>query len=60
MFWFCSGQIRLGPVLRSQCHRHVALGTGVCQVSHSEVLGGQQESTHLLKSGWFDYLQHLL
>ena len=36
---------------RSQCRRRVALGTGVRQVNHSEVLGGQQDLTRLLESG---------
>ena len=36
---------------RSQCHRRVALGTGVLQVNHSEVLGGQQDLTRLLDLG---------
>ena len=44
---------------RSQCRRRVALGTGVRQVNHSEVLGGQQDLTRLLESGYSDYLQHL-
>ena len=35
----------------SQCHRRVALGTGVVrgQVNHSEALGGQQDSMAFIK-----------
>ena len=36
---------------RFQCRRRVALDTRVRRVNHSEVLGGQQDSMRLLKSG---------
>ena len=34
-------------LLRSQCRRRVAFGTGVRQVNHSEAQGGQQKSMRL-------------
>ena len=49
----------INALSRSQCRRHVALGTGDRQVNHSEALGGQQDSMALLKSVQTDYLQHL-
>ena len=36
-------------MLRSQCRRRVALGTGARQVNHSEALGGQQDSMAFIK-----------
>ena len=36
-------------LLRSQCRRHVALGTGDRQVNHSEALGIQQDSMVFIK-----------
>ena len=43
----------------SQYRRCMALGTGVHQVIHSEVLGSHQDSNYSLKSGQSDFLQHL-